>query len=200
MPPAGTSIIMMATMLDRRRISPEYLEQQRRLHENPGYGVASVGYAPIVREVMQKSGARSISDYGAGKRRLHEALVKMGVSGFEYLPYDPAFPEYGPPRPADLVCCIDVLEHVEPDLLESILLDLRDITRKLGFFTIHTSAAVKSLSDGRNAHLIQQPTSWWLPRLCEHFEIEQLQRTAGGFWVLVSPRRVGGFAGHAPGA
>jgi hypothetical protein len=175
-------------MHDRPRISPAYLEQQRRLHDNPAYGVASIGFAPIVRELVGKSGARSLSDYGAGKCKLRDRLRELGCGELEYRPYDPAFPEYGPPAPADLVCCIDVLEHVEPDYLEPVLLDLREITRRLAFLTVHTGPAQKLLDDGRNAHLTQQPPSWWLPRLCEHFEIEQFQRTAKGFWVIASPR------------
>ena len=89
---------------------------------------------------------------------------------------------------ADLVCCIDVLEHVEPIHLKAVLQDLSRITKKVGLFTIHTGPAVKHLSDGRNAHLIQKPASWWLPQLCEHFEIAQLERIPVGFWVVVEPR------------
>jgi hypothetical protein len=62
------------------------------------------------------------------------------------------------------------------------------ITRRHGFFTIATGPARKTLVDGRNAHLIQKPTSWWLPKLVEFFEIDHLARNANhGFWVLVSP-------------
>ncbi len=112
-----------------------------------------------------------------------------GAADFEYFPYDPAFPEYGDPRPADLVTCIDVLEHVEEPYLEAVLLDLKTITRKNGFFTVHSGPAEKVLADGRNAHLIQAPSSWWLERLCKHFEIERLQSVPNGFWVLVEPKR-----------
>jgi len=48
------------------------------------------------------------------------------------LPYDPVFPEYGEPRPADLVCCIDVLEHIEPDLVDNVILELARVTTNLG--------------------------------------------------------------------
>ena len=170
------------------RISPEYLEQQRQLHENPNYGVASTMYAPLVHEILWEYELGSVSDYGAGKQRLRDELEKMGGVPFEYYPYDPAFPEYGEPKEAELVCCIDVLEHIEPECLDQILADLRDLTTKYGFFTIHTGPAVKVLPDGRNAHIIQKPSSWWLPKLCEHFEIDQLKKAPGGFWVLVKPR------------
>ena len=51
-------------------ISDEYRRMQQQLHENPNYGVASVGYAPLVAEVLQQVGMVELLDYGAGKGRL----------------------------------------------------------------------------------------------------------------------------------
>jgi hypothetical protein len=169
-------------------ISDGYLAEQRELHKDPNYGTASISAAPIVIDIMQKTGARSLSDYGAGKCNLHKAMKDRGFTDFKYLPYDPAFPDLGPPAPADLVCCIDVFEHIEPDYLDAVLDDLRSITRKIGFFSVNCGPANKLLADGRNAHLIQKPSSWWLPRLCERFEIVHLERMQGGFWMIVEPR------------
>jgi tetratricopeptide (TPR) repeat protein len=172
-------------------ISAEYLQQQKQLHQNPDYGVASSEYAPLVIQIATDSNAKSISDYGAGKCNLWKKLQELGKAEFQYFPYDPVFPEYGPPRSADLVCCIDVLEHVEPAYLEAVLDDLDKIIVNVGFLTIHTGPAFKILADGRNAHLIQKPASWWLPHFCERFEISQLQQIPTGFWVKVekaSPR------------
>jgi hypothetical protein len=173
----------------RSTISAEYLAQQQALHQNPNYGVASLGYAPIVKELLNQTDIKALSDYGAGKCNLRKGLHDLGKRDFDYFPYDPAFPEYGPPKPAPLVCCIDVLEHIEEPYLEAVFLDLKDITRNIGFFSIHTGAAMKTLPDGRNAHLIQKPSSWWLPRLCQHFEIGHLQRAQGGFWVIAEPKK-----------
>jgi hypothetical protein len=53
---------------------------------------------------------------------------------------------------------------------------------------VHTSAAVKVLPDGRNAHLIQRPASWWLPKLMERFELAAFNRMHHGFWVAVEPQ------------
>ena len=170
-------------------ISAKYLAQQQELHRDPNYGLASLGFAPIVRELMARYGVRSLGDYGAGKQNLLRGLNELGVTGFDYFPYDPAFPAYGEPKPADLVCCIDVLEHIEPAFLDAVLDDLRGITVKRGFFSVHSNPAMKFLDDGRNAHLIQQPTSWWLLRLCQHFEINHLETVANGFWVLAEPKR-----------
>ena len=172
-------------------ISPAYLVEQQKLHQNPGYGVASVDLAPYVAAVIRSSGASSLGDYGAGKCRLQTALRDLGIE-VDYRPYDPAYPEYGGPQRADLVTCVDVLEHVEPDCLPAVLRELSQITVRLGFFTVHTGPAVKHLSDGRNAHLIQRPMAWWLDNLSTYFDIvsaEDLvpERDSAGFWVLVAP-------------
>ena len=169
-------------------ISDAYLEEQQRLHKNPRYGRASISYAPLVASLLEIGHCTSLADYGAGKCNLKHSLDRIGQTGIRYLPYDPAFPEYGPPQPADLVCCIDVLEHIEPELLDAVLDDIAAVTRRLGLLTVHTGPAVKTLSDGRNAHIIQQPPSWWLPRLAQRLEIIHLQTVPKGFWVLAAPR------------
>lgn len=176
-------------MTNPQTISEGYLAQQQELHKNPQYGIASKFYAPVVKQVLEGTKAKSISDYGAGKQVLKSSLNALGVHNFSYYAYDPAFPEYGQPKTADLVCCIDVLEHIEEEYLANVLAELATITTKYGFFSVHTGAAEKHLPDGRNAHLIQQPSSWWLPKLCEHFEVVQLSPGFGGFWVIVEPRK-----------
>ena len=171
-------------------ISAEYLKEQQLLHRNPNYGVASLKFAPVVADIIKQQKIKTVTDYGAGKKRLKEALDQLGAADYEYQPYDPAFPAYGSAQPAELVCCIDVLEHIEPDRLENVLDQLSQLVQRLGFFTIHMGPAEKVLSDGRNAHLIQKSTSWWLQRLCKYFDVNflQLHREMGrGFMVVVQP-------------
>ena len=167
-----------------QKISDNYLKLQKELHKNPNYGVASIKFAPNVKKILEDAKLFSISDYGAGKKNLQKTLNNLGLNNCQYYPYDPVFPEYGPPKEADLVCCIDVLEHIEEIFLDNVLNDLKKITKKLGFFTIHTGPAVKILEDGRNAHLIQKPPSWWLPKMCSKFEIKHLQEVPNGFILL----------------
>lgn len=173
-----------------KTISSEYLEEQQRLHQNPNYGVASLKFAPIVADIIKKQKIKTLTDYGAGKQRLKNALERFELEDYKYQPYDPAFPEYGNAQCAQLVVCIDVLEHIEPAFLDDVLRELSQIIQGIGFFTIHMGPAGKILSDGRNAHLIQKPTSWWLTRLCEYFDVNflQLHQEMGpGFMVVVQP-------------
>ena len=171
-----------------RTISDEYLDLQKELHLNPNYGVASLQMAPAVKKIFEDSNFISISDYGAGKKNLEKKLIELGLKSFKYYPYDPVFPEYGPPIEADIVCCIDVLEHIEEAYLSNVLDELKKITIKLGFFTIATKPASKFLKDGRNAHLIQKPASWWLPMMCSRFEIDFLQNIPLGFCLIVKSK------------
>jgi hypothetical protein len=167
-------------------ISEEYRELQRRLHENPGYGVASLEYAPLVAEVIEQVGATELLDYGAGKGRLGEALRDEFGLDLTIHHYDPAVPEWSaPPAPCQLVACLDVLEHIEPEFLDNVLDDLVRVTAGTGVFTVHTAPALKTLPDGRNAHLIQQPPEWWLPKLMARFELVAFNRMPMGFWVVV---------------
>ena len=181
----------------RQTISDAYRAEQRKLHGNKRYGVASLTYAPLVSKLLKIGNCRSLSDYGAGKCNLKVALRLRDGGPVAYQPYDPAFPDYGAPRPADLVTCIDVLEHIEPDLLDNVLDELSSITTRLAFLTVHTRPAKKVLSDGRNAHLIQEPPSWWLDRLSARFEIQHLQAVPNGFFVIAG--RKGGYAELAEG-
>lgn len=165
-------------------ISNDYLQKQQELHKNPKYGSASLSYASLIISILLTTGFRSICDYGAGKCRLGKEIKKI-LPNIAYYPYDPAFPEYGSPRPAEFVTCIDVLEHIEPEFLDEVIRELSSLTTHVGFFSIHTGPAKKNLPDGRNAHLIQKPASWWLEKLLPHFDIIQLTPVKRGFWVIV---------------
>lgn len=170
-------------------ITEDYRKQQEKLHLRPDYGVASVQFAPIVVQLLNVTGARTLLDYGAGKCRLAKYLQEHTDDlrhDIEVANYDPGIPVLSEaPQPAHLVTCIDVLEHIEPDLLGNVLDDLKRLTQAYGFFTIHTGPAMKILEDGRNAHLIQQGPDWWLPKLMDRFVLQTFQRTGSGFYVVV---------------
>lgn len=172
-------------------ITPEYREQQRKLHEEGNYGTASAGYADKVSKVIASNNVKRVLDYGAGsKLSLIRAINERRLCpvAFDYVPYEPAVEQYSAePSPTEMVVCIDVLEHIEPDCLDDVLDDLKRVTQRIGFFTVSCVPAMKVLPDGRNAHLIQEPPEWWIPKLTDRFCLQTFQRTDGGFAVLVSP-------------
>lgn len=166
-------------------ISKEYRAQQALMHKHlPGYGKASESMAPLVTKIIDQLGSKELLDYGCGKGRLAQSITP--AHALEITQYDPAIEEVSDsPEPSELVCCIDVLEHIEPELLDNVLDDLRRVTIKHGLFSIHTGPAQKTLPDGRNAHLIQEPYEWWLPKLWSRFHIHSLTHHQHGFYVVV---------------
>lgn len=169
--------------------SPEYQEQQKQMHETYDYGTASKKYAPLVTEIINKLEVMHVLDYGCGKSMNLLKSIKPDHK-VQYQGYDPGWPEYADlPVPAEMVCCIDVLEHIEPDCLDDVLDHIAKLTEAVAFITVHTGPAGKILPDGRNAHLIQQPMEWWLPKLTERFELQTVQRTnAFSFHVIGFPK------------
>jgi hypothetical protein len=173
-------------MADSPLISEEYRRMQEELHRNPNYGIASVQYAPLVASVLKSYGVTEFLDYGAGKGRLAFAVENRLDVPLTVHHYEPAIREWAsPPQPCRFVTCIDVLEHIEPGRLDDVLDDLKRVVAERGLFTVHTEPADKMLPDGRNAHLIQQPPEWWLPRFLERFDIVDFKRMKLGFYVIV---------------
>jgi len=158
-------------------ISHEYRDQQRQMHAAYGehYGVASATYAPIVSRFCNELQITSLLDYGCAQCGLFKSLKvdhKMTLQA-----YDPGIEQYSePPIPSQMVTCIDVLEHIEPDCLNDVLDDLARLTLEVGIFSVCMAPAKKVLPDGRNAHLIQQPIEWWLPKFWERFDLQSFQR------------------------
>lgn len=140
------------------------------MHERyASYGSKGVQWAAYVEALIQEEGHRAVLDYGSGKGSLAEAIARSGVPVVEY---DPAIAgKETAPEAADLVVCLDVLEHVEPELFDNVLSDLARLTKRKIFFDICTEPAKKVLADGRNAHLIVQPAAWWKEQLSRVFDI-----------------------------
>ena len=171
-------------------ISEAYRQLQADLHaSNPTYGKASVTYAREVAALIQQSDAKELLEYGAGKGRLGETLKTLLAYPPTIHHYEPAIPEWAAaPEPCEMVACIDVLEHIEPDYLDAVLDDLKRVTLRLGFISVHCLPARRVLADGRNAHLTQQPPEWWLPKITQRFDLYQFLRQDSGFWVIVEPQ------------
>jgi hypothetical protein len=165
-------------------ITPEYKALQKQLHDsNAKYGTSGANYADIVRQISDW-GRLSILDYGAGRCTLSQALGPA----FRVTNYDPCIEGLDtPPDPHPIVACTDVLEHIEPDLVDNVLADIRRLTLKRALLVICTRPAVKTLADGRNAHISLHPEEWWMERIkatgfevTDHFE----DKNAASFGVI----------------
>jgi len=148
-------------------ISAGYRELNAKLHqENPLYGIGGARHAKTVMQLCKALGTTCVLDYGCGKSQLQRELP------FGIFEYDPAIPgKEASPRPADVVVCTDVMEHIEPDKLGWVLKDIARCTLKVAYFVIHTGPSTKTLADGRNSHVLQRPSHWWHKILKKFFTV-----------------------------
>jgi hypothetical protein len=160
--PAKSSLIALTRPV---LITDEYKAMMKKYHEDVlYYGVGAGNYADLIKKLKESIKADSVLDYGCGKGYLAKSL------DFPIWEYDPCVPgKDESPRSADLVVCLDVLEHIEPECLSAVLADIARCTLKNAYFVIHTTAAKKTLPDGRNTHLIQKGSEWWRETLKEFF-------------------------------
>jgi hypothetical protein len=166
-------------------VSDEYKELNRKLHEsNLAFGVGGGKYAQIIVDLVVSTKSRSVLDYGCGKGYLAKALP------FPIWEYDPCVPgKDEQPRPAEIVACLDVLEHIEEDKIGPVLEDLARCVKKTGYFIIHTGPSTKTLEDGRNAHILQKPKEWWEEQLAKYFNVGMVSETPPLLHVVVGPKR-----------
>lgn len=143
-------------------ITEQYLNEQKHLHfgsekQNRKYGTGGPPFAEMLINICAEHGITELLDYGCGK-----AVLRSCLDGIAWRGYDPALEEYSAlPEACDLVVCLDVLEHIEPECLNDVLDHLKVLARKLLFVSISLKKAGRFLSDGRNAHLIIESADWW---------------------------------------
>jgi len=143
----------------------------------------------MVSSIIDKLELDTVLDYGAGSNLSLTQTLKPSRD-IRYQPYDIGVPEYADsPESAELVTCIDVLEHIEPEYLENVLDHLEELTEVVLFASVHMGPAGKVLDDGRNAHLTQEPPEWWLPKFLERFDLQTFQIVSPvEFFVIANNR------------
>lgn len=160
-------------------ISPEYLALNKHLHaEEPHYGAHGDHGAAHVVKMARDNRFKSILDYGCGKGSMKPAILKIAPEMTVY-EFDPAIEgkDVLPTVPIDFLIAMDVMEHIEPDYLDSVFETMRDLRPRLVMLQIALTKALKTLPDGRNAHLIVELPEWWMARAGAYFKQEHIQVT-----------------------
>lgn len=159
-------------------ISKAQLDLNANLHDtddkygnrDDGAGVATRLPSAILR-LHELGICSSVLDYGTGKGALTRRLRKELPDSISVQGYDPAVEIYAdrPENPVDLLVCLDVLEHIEMNKIDAVLRDIHKLTTQFCYLVIDLQPAVKSLSDGRNAHILLAPPEWWIGRISQLF-------------------------------
>lgn len=145
-------------------ITADYAESLKKLHKSKAFGNRSNIPREVIR-CIEEYNIQSILDFGCGKGNVVKAL-KETYPNLTVYGYDPGRDSCNTlPNNVDMIISTDVLEHIEPELLEETLLDLAKRTDKVMYHLIACHPAKKNLADGRNAHLIVETPDWWKNKL-----------------------------------
>ena len=159
-------------------ISEEQRALNRSLHnDNQSFGNRAdasglAGQLPRALQRMHELGfCNSMLDYGTGKGQLVKRLRRELPPEIDVMGYDPAVEawEQKPATPFDVVTCLDVLEHIEMSSIDAVLKDIHQLTKHFCYLVIDLQPAVKTLADGRNAHILLAPPEWWITRISQFF-------------------------------
>jgi len=146
-------------------VSEHYARQLSQLHKVRESFGDSERYKHI-DQWLANNKCQSLLDYGCGKGNVFKNIQKR-YPRLDCRGYDPGVPKYAvmPEIPAELVICTDVLEHIEPELIDNVLKHIESLTLKTAYLIIDTLPAQKNLPDGRNAHLIIEDQDWWTNKI-----------------------------------
>lgn len=129
---------------------------------------ARYGGDDTVSILRQRPYIVSVLDFGAGKGTMGAFIKNQPeFDHIEWTNYDPGMPDYDvlPNKRFDLVITTDVLEHVEPEKLATVIETLGNLTGKVLYSNIACSLTGKLFAEGpyvgQDLHLIVEHPSWW---------------------------------------
>lgn len=149
-------------------------ETHAKLNKTWGGG-HSIDKLPKYQGDMFEKEVTTILDYGCANGKFKVYMNKRKPH-YDVREYDPGIEGKDTmPEPADYIVCCDVMEHIELDLLDNVMLHLKSLMLKGGFFNISTKDAVTLLSDGSNAHKIVKDGNWWVDLFSKHFDLSNIE-------------------------
>ena len=139
-------------------------------------GRSLLKFVDLIKAYLEVNNCKSLMDYGCGKGILYGEDYKTITNEIDcplpeywniedgdiYL-YDPAYEKYSrrPGQKRDAVVCTDVLEHIAKDDLSWVVDEIFGYARKMVFINVACFKAMKTLPDGRNAHIsVFDPDDW----------------------------------------
>ena len=138
-------------------------------------GISMLPHAKRIKELIDRTGARTVLDYGCGKGYQYDlqsiTIPGVGVcdSVIDYWDidevrcYDPCYARYStlPEGKFDGVISTDVLEHCSEDDMPWIVAEMFAFAERFVFASVACYPAKSTLPNGENAHATVRPIEWW---------------------------------------
>ena len=113
-------------------------------------GRSMVKFLSDIVYIVKESNIQSVLDYGCGKGEVWKQHGLRSLLGVKVFLYDPGVKEFQkkPEIPADLVICVDVMEHIPESSVDDVLNEIESFSKKAILFSISTRPANKYLPNG----------------------------------------------------
>ena len=150
-------------------ITDAYAAELKARHaSSPTWGASTKKYGAgdFLAQITGRAYVQSVLDFGAGKQEMRKFLEEHAPH-IDYTAYDPGIPgiDNVPKGQFDMVISCDVLEHVEPHLIDDTLRQMWSHVKYVMYNNIACSPARHDFTEGpykgQDLHLIQEPTDWW---------------------------------------
>lgn len=166
-------------------LTDEYKETIQKYHEiNRQWGNGPRAYIPALGKFIYENKVVDLLDYGCGKAKNLQFIFDCVTAA-----YDPGVPEYSQdPKVCEHLICMDVLEHIERDCIESVLQHINSKFTKKALLSISLQPSRDILPDGRNAHILMKPAAWWVEILSRYLTLESIVFGRGNLLVSVTPK------------
>lgn len=139
-------------------------------------GTSLAAHVPAIKGLIQRFGARTLLDYGAGKgegyllafENMPDGSQRRGLREIwglaEVTLYDPGYAPHSTPPAGkfDAVISTDVLEHVPEEDVPWVLGEMFGFARQFVFMAMAMYPSEKRLPTGENAHVTVKSPGWWL--------------------------------------
>lgn len=149
-------------------ISLAYKQQIQDYHSDKQWGGAVTGKVFDIECVASDNDCSSILDFGCGYGAFKQ---KCNPNKFTVSEYDPGIQgkDTLPTEVFDMVVCVDVMEHVEPQHIDQTLDWIREHTSKVSYFGICCIPSMGEFDDGTNLHKTVRSPDYWLGKLASRY-------------------------------
>lgn len=155
-------------------ITEDYKEHMAKEHDGSKWGTTGWKYSGdlLLRCIASRPYLNTALDFGCGKGTMKEFLA-IHAPHIEVSEYDPGIPgkDVMPSGRFHIVFSTDVLEHVEPHLIDETIREMEDRTEFVLFNDIACSPTYKTFGEGpykgQDLHLTVEEPIWWRERFKE---------------------------------
>jgi hypothetical protein len=148
-------------------ITDQYKKYLQTLNSNKKFSEKHFWYNDVKQFLLDHPLPNSVIDFGCSRGSLIEK-IKVDFPSIQIVDgYDPGYAKFEqkPVGQYEMLISTDVIEHIEPEFLDTTLSYIESLYKKTAWIIIACYPAKKYLPDGRNAHLIVESTDWWLDKI-----------------------------------